>query len=173
MRVETSRLELVAATADLAQAESQDRGLLMSLLGVFLPEGWPPPLTENRVEFNAKRLEQHPHEAGWWFWYIVSRESDTHVAVGVASFKGPPSEAGTVEVGYSVLEPFQRRGYATEAVAALVSWAFTHSEVTTILAETYPELTPSIRVLEKNGFQNIGAGSEPGVIRFSLHRRRQ
>ncbi|HEV8483625.1 MAG TPA: GNAT family N-acetyltransferase [Blastocatellia bacterium] len=170
MRLETSRLELIAATADLAQAESQDRELLMSLLGVFLPEGWPPPLTEDRVEFNAKRLEQHPHEAGWWFWYIVSRESSQHVAVGVASFKGPPSETGTVEVGCSVLEPFQGRGYATEAVAALVSWAFTHSQVTTVLAESYPDLKASIRVLEKNGFQKIGPGSEPGVIRFSLRR---
>ena len=171
MRLETSRLELVAATADLAHAESQDRELLMSLLGVFLPEGWPPPLTEDRVEFNAKRLEQNPHEAGWWFWYIVSRESIQHVAVGVASFKGPPNETGTVDIGCSILEPFQGRGYATEAVDALVTRAFTHSEVATILAETYPHLTGSIRVLEKNGFQKIGPGSEPGSIQFSLQRR--
>ena len=171
MRLETSRLELVAATADLAHAESQDRELLMSLLGVFLPQGWPPPLTEDRIEFNAKRLEQHPHEAGWWFWYIISRESEPHVAVGVASFKGPPNETGTVEIGCSVLEPFQGRGYATESVAALVNWTFTHSEVAAVLAETYPELTASIRILEKNGFHNIGAGREPGSIRFSLRRK--
>jgi RimJ/RimL family protein N-acetyltransferase len=171
MRLETPRLELIAATADLAHAESQDRELLMSLLGVSLPDGWPPPLTEDRVEFNAKRLEQHPQEAGWWFWYIVGRESTEHVAVGVASFKGPPSETGTIEVGCSVLEPFQGLGFATEAIAALVTWAFTHSEVNTILAETYPEHTGSIRVLEKNGFQNIGPGTEPGSIRFSLRRQ--
>ena len=170
MRLETSRLELVAATADLARAESQDRELLMSLLGVLLPQGWPPPLTEDRIDFNANRLVQNPHEAGWWFWYIISRESDPHVALGVASFKGPPSETGTVEMGCSVLDSFQGRGYATEAIATLVTWAFTHSEVVTILAETYPEHTGSIRVLEKNGFHKIGAGSDPGSIRFPLDR---
>ena len=171
MRLETSRLELVAATADLARADSQDRELLMSLLGVFLPRGWPPPLTEDRVDFNANRLAQHPHEAGWWFWYIISRESDPHVALGVASFKGPPSEKGTVEMGCSVLEPFQGRGYATEAISTLVRWAFTHSAVEIILAEAYREHTGAIRVLEKNAFHTVGAGREPGSIRFSLDRR--
>ena len=38
------------------------------------------------------------------------------------------------------------------------------------LAETLPELTPSIGVLEKCGFRLIGDGSEPGVIRFELTR---
>ncbi len=39
-----------------------------------------------------------------------------------------------------------------------------------MIAETLPELTPSIRVLEKSGFVNIGAGSEKGVIRFEFSR---
>ena len=36
------------------------------------------------------------------------------------------------------------------------------------MAETLPELTASIRVLEKNGFRFAGPGSEDGVIRYEL-----
>jgi RimJ/RimL family protein N-acetyltransferase len=39
-----------------------------------------------------------------------------------------------------------------------------------VIAETLPELTPSIGVLGKCGFHLIGEGSEPGVIRFELTR---
>ena len=39
-----------------------------------------------------------------------------------------------------------------------------------MIAETLPELTPSIGVLRKGGFALIGEGSEPGVIRFELTR---
>jgi RimJ/RimL family protein N-acetyltransferase len=39
-----------------------------------------------------------------------------------------------------------------------------------IIAETYPELRASIRVLEKNNFRFIGDGSEERVILFALTR---
>jgi RimJ/RimL family protein N-acetyltransferase len=63
-----------------------------------------------------------------------------------------------------------RHGYATEAVRGLVAAAFALPEVRRVLAETLPELTPSIGVLHKCGFRLIGDGSEPGVIRFEITR---
>ncbi len=84
--------------------------------------------------------------------------------------KGKPTFDGTVEIGYSVLTEAQGLGYATEAVQGLVSWAFEHPEVLRVIAETLPELTPSIRVLEKSGFVSVAEGSEEGLIRFELSR---
>jgi len=76
-----------------------------------------------------------------------------------------------VEIGYSIVEAFQGKGLGTEAVRALVDHAFRNPAVTRVIAETFPDLTPSIRVLEKNGFVRIEeGGSEPGVIRFELRR---
>ncbi|MBD0327516.1 MAG: GNAT family N-acetyltransferase, partial [Pyrinomonadaceae bacterium] len=91
-------------------------------------------------------------------------------AIGGCGFKGKPAADGTVEIGYSMLPEFQCAGYATEAAGALVRWAFSHAEVARVIAETYPELRPSIRVLEKNGFRFIGDGSEERVIRYALTR---
>jgi RimJ/RimL family protein N-acetyltransferase len=39
-----------------------------------------------------------------------------------------------------------------------------------VIAETYPSLIASIGVLRKCGFQLVGEGSEPRVIRFELTR---
>lgn len=75
-----------------------------------------------------------------------------------------------VEVGYSIMPAFQRLGLASEAVAALIDWAFSDPGVQLVTAETLPSLPASIRVLEKNGFQFLGAGSEEGVIRYGRNR---
>jgi RimJ/RimL family protein N-acetyltransferase len=43
-------------------------------------------------------------------------------------------------------------------------------EVSAVIAETLPELVPSIGVLERCGFSLLGEGSTPGVLRFQLTR---
>jgi RimJ/RimL family protein N-acetyltransferase len=75
-----------------------------------------------------------------------------------------------VEIGYSVMEEHQHHGYGTEAAGAFIVWAFSHPEVTRVIAETLPELRPSLRVMERNGMRYLGKGSEPGVIRYGVTR---
>ena len=90
------------------------------------------------------------------------------VTIGNGGFKGQASADGTVEIGYSILPEYQNKGYGTEAVKALVNWAFQHPEVKRAIAETLPELKASQRLLEKCNFVYIGEGSKPGIIRFEL-----
>jgi RimJ/RimL family protein N-acetyltransferase len=52
-----------------------------------------------------------------------------------------------------VLEPFQRRGLASEVVRLLVERAFSAPRVERVGAETFSDHLASLRVLEKNGFQ--------------------
>jgi [ribosomal protein S5]-alanine N-acetyltransferase len=47
-----------------------------------------------------------------------------------------------------------------------MEWAFKNNEVTNIIAETFPELKPSIRIMEKCAMVFIGEGSEEGTIRY-------
>ncbi len=88
--------------------------------------------------------------------YLVLRNFP--VTVGILGFEGLPNERGEVEIGYSVLPDHQRAGSASEAVAALTRWAFSHPWVRRVMAETYPELTASRRVLGKNEFRLAGEG---------------
>ena len=75
-----------------------------------------------------------------------------------------------MEIGYSVVESYQRRGLGSEAAAALVGRAFEDLSVRRVLAETFPHLTGSIGVLRKVGFHKIGEGSEPNAILFEITR---
>ena len=81
----------------------------------------------------------------WYALWIVELKDGT--VVGDLCFKGLIN--GVAEIGYGISEKHQNRGYATEAVEAVVKWALKQSGVTRIEAETEPDNTASRRVLEK------------------------
>lgn len=172
MVLNTPRLRLVGATPAMLRAEGDDHTRFGELLNARIPASWPPELYDDGARlWTLNAVESTPEHAGWWMYYVVLDGPEPELA-GVAGYKGPPDDDGTVEVGYGVLTEHRRRGYATEATAALVERAFGHPHVTRVIAETMPELVPSIGVLEKLGFTLEGEGSEPGVIRYTLPRRR-
>ena len=166
----TARLELIPATGPFVRAEIEQADVLSKLLGAAVPSNWPPELLVDALPFFLEQLERHPELTGWLSWYWVLRGDGEAVLVGSGGFKGCPQPDGTIEVGYSVLPQYQGYGYTTEAVSGLLSWAFTHSELACVIAETLSDNERSIRVLEKLGFLRIGTGSDPGLIRFELPR---
>lgn len=171
--LKTRRLQLRSATPELASADLNDRLEFSRLLHAEVPQDWPPPLNDdNSKAFTLRYLEENPDAAGWAAWYFLlpgTGDGSTQ-AVGIGGFRGKPSRQGTVEVGYSIMSDHQRLGFASEATAALIDWAFSHPEVRLVTAETLPTLFASIRVLEKNGFHLLGEGSEEGVIRYGRER---
>jgi RimJ/RimL family protein N-acetyltransferase len=168
--VPTSRLILVAVTLDVQHAEVDGREHFAARLDADVPPDWPPPLSdESSMHWVLDYLRAHPSDEGWTKWYfLLSRPGARAIVIGNGGFTGAPSEDGTVEVGYSIVETHQRQGYAPEAVRGLTAWAFAHANVKRLIAHTLPELRPSIRVLEKCGFTFVGDGTEAGTIRFEL-----
>ena len=163
----TSRLLLVQATPVLIAAELEGVGRLAELLGAIVPPDWPPEHHDvETLRFWSEQLSRSG-AAGWWLHYIVLRNANPRTLVGTVSYKGPPVD-GTVEIGYSVVPSWQRRGLATEASRALIEEAWGRgAEV--VVAHTLPDLKPSIRVLEKLGFV-ASESSEPDVLAFVLRR---
>jgi ribosomal-protein-alanine N-acetyltransferase len=164
--IKTARLDLVPATYDLCVAEIEDSAALGKALGAVVPGDWPPPLNdEESQQFFMKTLRDRPAAVGWAVWYFIADTGTTRVLIGNGGFKGEPRE-GTVEIGYSIIPAFQRRGYASEAVEALVLWAFDDPRVSRVVAETFPDLAGSLGVLRKAGFRKCGGATEPGALRF-------
>ncbi len=62
-----------------------------------------------------------------------------------------PSFEGTPEVGWALAAQAHGRGYATEAVAALLAWADAQGHARTVCIID-PANTPSIRVAERLGY---------------------
>lgn len=170
----TNRLQLVAGTVEIAEAEISDLESFARLLEVPTPQVWPPPLNDEQSQkyFLESLRSSGSEDAGWNLWFCILREP--RALVGVAGFKGAP-RAGVAEIGYSMLETHQRNGYCTEAVNALIDWAFAHRELESVIAHTLRELIPSIRVMEKCGLVFAGEGPiEDGrqTVRYELTRER-
>lgn len=150
MRLRTARLELVAADASLAKCAAEGaRGEFEALLDARLPREWPSPLVQPTLGPVAERLEAEPALTGWFDWYWV-RLADRQL-VGDGGFKGAPEADGTVEVGYALVDRFQRQGYATEAVRALRDWAAS-AGASRVVAETMADHAASMAVLRRCGF---------------------
>jgi len=172
-RLKTKRLELVAGSVDLIRAEITDRDHFARLLEARVHPAWAQELDYQELMGSmAQRLEDAPDETGWWSWYFVlrNRVTGSRVLIGNGGFKGPPDDEGTVELGYSVLPPYRNKGYTTDAVQALVGWAFGHPEVERVIAEARPGNTASVRVLQKAGFNEVGPGLQRNHIRFERTR---
>ena len=163
----TDRLTLIPHTVELLLAEIHDHDELARILSASVPENWPPESTVDALPFFLSCVESSPNQTGWFGWYAVTTRTDkTHpVLVGGGGFMGPP-EGGLVQMGYSVIEQYSRKGYATEMVGGLVSWAFAHAECTVVSAETEWANPFSVRVLEKNGFTRVGPASVAGGSRY-------
>lgn len=100
----------------------------------------------------------HPDGRNFYVpWLMVLRDTDT--VVGSVGFRGVP-EQGAVEIGYGVDSRYEGRGYTTEAVRAMMEWAFCQEGVCTIWAETAPDNKASQHVLEKLQFRPDGRGEE-------------
>jgi RimJ/RimL family protein N-acetyltransferase len=100
------------------------------------------------------------HGADPWRHGFLLVERESSLAVGTAGFKGPPDAEGTVEIAYGVVPSREGRGYATEAVDALVAYA-RQARARRIRAHTLPERNASTRVLEKCGFAQVGSVVDP------------
>jgi ribosomal-protein-alanine N-acetyltransferase len=103
---------------------------------------------------------------------LVHRE--TNIAIGKCGFKGPPTAAGVVEIAYGIDPDHRGNGYATEAAAALVNYAFASSRVCVVRAHTLPQASASTRVLTKCGFRRVGAviDAEDGLVwRWEKHQK--
>jgi RimJ/RimL family protein N-acetyltransferase len=170
LKIKTACLELVAGTGNLLNADTASTCSLAECLEAEVPRDyWPPEMWRGAREVFRVRIDSHPDIVGWLCWYWVLNDNGRRVLIGNGGFTGAPLN-GEVMIGYSVLEPFQRKGYGTEAVSALVDWAFADMSINRIFAETFPDNRASIGLLQKCGFEYVGKGFEKGTIRFLLPR---
>ncbi|MEO7309397.1 MAG: GNAT family N-acetyltransferase [Chitinophagaceae bacterium] len=167
MKLETKRLSLFPLTYEQLLLYKALNDRLETELGL---QRYPRTIAPNlAVAIDNRILPGVKNNPGDWLfltiWLIT--DSEKKLAVGDLCFKGAPGEKGEIEIGYGGFNGFQGRGYMTEAVAAISTWALAQPGVKTIFATTDPANTASQRVLAKNNFTRLDTA---GDIEWRLSR---
>jgi len=87
-------------------------------------------------------------------WTAISKTENK--MVGDLCIIGEPNADGEIEIGYGTYEEFRNKGYMTEIVRGIIEWVKSQSKVKSIIASTDKTNIASYKVLEKNGFVQIG-----------------
>jgi ribosomal-protein-alanine N-acetyltransferase len=162
-RLETARLELRPLPAEAAAALQLDRADAAQLLGAMLPPDWP---QQDLVDLLPGQATLSLRDEQFGIWVLVERA--TGEVIGDAGFLGRPDADGLVEIGYSVVPAARRRGFATEAADALVTWALGQPGVRAVLAVSDHDNRPSVSTLERLGFTRTS--EHGGKVHWRLDR---
>jgi RimJ/RimL family protein N-acetyltransferase len=140
---------------------------------------------DRRVSENTLRVP-HPYTAGDAEQFVAAVNRQNGEATFMIVLDGAPIGAcgieareGGAEVGYWIGRPYWGRGYATEAVRAVIDHAFGDLGNDALQAGARVSNPASRRVLEKCGFQWTGVGlyrvrainSSAPLDRYRLDRR--
>ncbi len=170
--LKTTRLKLVPLDHDMLVLYKDHFNQLSKQLGIL-----PVPVEDDEsvkediaeaIVFWLKGTQKFPHLFEWYTnWLIILKGSNR--AVGGVGFAGAPHQTGTCMVGYGIDINHFGLGIATEALGAVIKWAFSHNELICMIADTPAHHIASQKVLIKNRFIQTKEG-ENGLIRWKLHR---
>jgi RimJ/RimL family protein N-acetyltransferase len=157
MRPDPGFRELVTERLRLRRSVSEDAPAISAYRSdpdVHRFQGW------ERTDVDAVRAEieemarRVPGEFGGWIQLTVENRATAALVgdVGLASFEEEP---GVIKVGYTIEPPSQGRGYATEAIRALVAYAFDTLAADVVRMHASANNAASIRVAEKAGLRFV------------------
>lgn len=152
--VETDRLKIIPLTYPqlikyLQGDDKLEEELELTKTGRIISED-----VKDMVEYftlpKMKEVNKHNY-LFYTFWIVIDKS--IKIIVAELGFKGAPNKAGVIEIGYGTMPGYTNKGYMTEAVGGMVNWALKREDVTCVLAETDEKNLASIRIVQKNGFE--------------------
>ena len=142
--LETSRLllrELVPDDLDFVAAMLADPEVMRY---------WPRPYSREEAEDWVRRQRERYARDGYGYWLAVERATGRPVGqTGLLTVEVDGVEEAAL--GYIIHRPFWRRGFATEAAAAILDYAFGTLGKQRVIAPIRPENEPSLAVARKLG----------------------
>jgi len=151
--IQTARLTIRPFTREMMLAALDDPAVAGALLGLRVAAGWPNDAERGALAFLANQIERDPALADWQMQIFIQTEEG--IIIGTGGFKGHPDRTGMVDLGYGIAPAYQGQGYATEAGAALIAWAFAQAGVRRVFADCLATNPASARVLAKLGLRQI------------------
>lgn len=109
--------------------------------------------------YSLKQFEDEGY-LPWAARAIIQQEGNQ--MVGLVRFHSKPNPeylqtyaTNAVEFGYRIIKDYRKKGYATEAVTAMMDWANTNFRIENFIASVSPENKDSLNLISKLGFKKI------------------
>lgn len=153
MRADPTFEELRTSRLRLRRSEPRDAEQISAYRSdpeVHEHQGWDRTDPDHVRQEIEEMLQRVPGGTGGWVQFTVETLADDRL-VGDVGLRVAEDEPGVVMIGYTMAPAAQGRGYATEAVAALVEYAFGTLDADIARAYADAANAPSVRVGEKVG----------------------
>src|SRR5579859_4831886 len=113
-------------------------------------------ITERQARaFITEQLQLPPGTPGSWFQFAIAlKTTDGLIGDCMLHVRADDPEQG--EIGYTLARAQQGHGYATEAIQAVLAYAFETLQLHRVIATVDCRNTPSIRLLERIGMRREG-----------------
>jgi RimJ/RimL family protein N-acetyltransferase len=127
------------------------------------------PRTAEQTRAGVGRLIDHQRRHGFSVWAVADRESGE--LIGVAGLVLVELIGPDVEVVYELVREHWGKGIATEVGSACLEVAFGELGLRQVVALSYPENQPSVRVMQKIGMTADGEFEAYGrrMVRYIAH----
>ena len=160
-----SDVTLQTARLTLRIPVASDAGAVFALRSdpVVQRYGSHPPWTDPAAAMAWIERNERGMAAGEHAQFAIERREDA-VVVGTCTLYGIDAQCRRAEVGYALCVPAWGKGYANEAVTALLDWGFEHLDLNRVEADIDPRNTPSARTLERLGFVREGHLRERWIV---------
>jgi RimJ/RimL family protein N-acetyltransferase len=115
-------------------------------------------LTREEVWGRLLRYDGHWAMLGFGYWALEDKRSGTFLGeLGFADLQREiePRLDGMAEIGWVLAPQHHGKGYATEAVRAVIDWGDAHLTCNRMVALIHPENIASRRVAEKFAFREL------------------
>ncbi len=116
-------------------------------------QGWEPESFDDVRAFIASLALDEPYAPGSWRQLAITLR-DTGQQIGDCGIHIPGDKPEQAEFGITLAPAYQRRGYAFEALTALLRLAFDTLGKHRAFASIDPRNAPSIALFERAGFRN-------------------
>ena len=138
----------------LRKPEMADAEVLYKVLGMD-------PLYDRYINFNMFNspesaenfVKMHQGENTGFYGWTVTLEGNP---IGTMALFDVDEKNESAEIGASLASGFWNRGYMSEALSAVISFAFTEIELNRLIATCHTENTGSRRIMEKNLMKREG-----------------
>ena len=144
---ETDRLIL----RTIGQGDAAEQMRVLNTPAVMARLGGPKELHEIEAK-HAKSMQLYARE-GFSFLFLIEKETGEMVGhAGIKRVDNPLARnVGDHEIGWLIREDRWRRGYAEEAMRAVLDWAFGRVDAPHVVALTSKANVPSWKLMEKLG----------------------